>query len=287
MAYAAGVDIGGTHIEGVRIDKGLRITKKARVDLPARLDKHAIISNLHKCLDILCKDAGLLGIGAAVPGVINNGVVMKSPNLPFLNGTDFRSMLVRKFRTRVVVDNDVNCMALGESVKRQGKDLVALTLGTGIGGGLIIDGKVHRGRSYAGEIGHMTIESDGPKCMCGNRGCFEEYVSVRSVRRLSAKFLGRKMEPHEVCELADKGNRKARRVWEEYGKMLGTGLANVCFILDPDVIVLGGGISKAYSHFRKAMRSEMRKRMFIPMPKIVTGKSYGNAYGAACMAMKP
>jgi glucokinase len=177
-------------------------------------------------------------------------------------------------------------MACGESVSRREKNIVALTLGTGIGCGLVIDGKVHRGSSYAGEAGHMTIKLDGSRCACGNLGCFEEYASVRSVRRLSAKHLGKGMESREVCELAKAGSKKAKKVWKEYGRMVGIGLANLCLILDPDIIVLGGGISKAFTYFRDAMKAEMKKRMFIPLPKIVLGKSNANAYGAACMALK-
>jgi len=288
MSYAVGVDIGGTHIEGVCINPDMRIIKEKRIRMPARLNKKLVISKVLQCLDLLCGDEGkdLLGIGVGVPGVIKGGVVKKSPNLPFLDSTDFRSLISGKFKTKVAIDNEVNCMAFGESVSRKEKNVVVLTLGTGIGGGLVINGKVHRGRSFAGEIGHMTIKFDGSKCVCGNTGCFEEYASARSVRRLSTKLLGKGMEPHEVYELAEKGNEQAKLVWKEYGKMLGVGLANLCFILDPAIIVLGGGISKACKYFEDPMLAEMKKRMFIPLPKIVVGKSNANAYGAACMALK-
>lgn len=290
IAYIVGVDIGGTHIDGVCIDKSMRIVKKASIPLPSTaLNKKLIIEKLFRCIDTLCKGRKPLKplcVGAAVPGAIKDGIVIRSPNLPFLKSTNFRSLLSKRYRTRIVVDNDVNCLAFGELVRRKDENLVALTLGTGIGGGIVIGGKVYRGRSFAGEIGHMTIKLDGSKCVCGNIGCFEEFASVRSVRRLSKKYLGKSMEPHDVFRLAKGGNSKARLVWKEYGKMLGIALANVNNILNPDTIVLGGGISKAYGFFRDAMRAEMKKRLFIPLPMIALGRSNGNAYGAACMALK-
>jgi glucokinase len=299
--YAVGIDIGGTHISGVRIDGNMHVVRKAKIPVPAKKDKNLMTSLLFRCLDELCKNGGdnklagklnyklahkLIGIGAAVPGVIKGGVVERSPNLPFFNKTDFKSLISRRFKARVVVDNDVNCMAFGESVNREEKNIVALTLGTGIGGGLVIDGKLYRGRCFAGELGHMVIKFDGSRCACGNLGCFEEYASARSVRRLSAKVLGKRLEPHEVDRLIKNGNKRAKKVWTEYGKMLGVGLTNFCYILDPDLIVLGGGISKAYIYFKDSMLAEMKKRVFIPLPKIVTGKQNANAYGAACLALK-
>ncbi|MBN2330657.1 MAG: ROK family protein [Candidatus Aenigmarchaeota archaeon] len=290
ITYFLGVDIGGTHIDGVCIDRDMRIVKRVTVPLPpSALSKKTIIDNVFKCLDMLCrgrKPPKPGCIGAAVPGAIKDGVVMKSPNLPFLDSVDFRSMLSRRYGTKVLVDNDVNCMAFGEHVRRKQKNLVAITLGTGIGSGIVIDGRVYRGRSFAGEIGHMTIEFDGTKCSCGNIGCFEEYASARSVRRLSWKHLGNGMEPHDAFRLAKDGNAKAMLVWEEYGKVLGVAMTNIALILDPDIIVLGGGISKAYEFFRDSMEAEMKKRLFIPMPNIVLGKPNGNAFGAACMALK-
>ena len=269
------------------IDDAKRIIGEERILMPSKIGKKIVISMLLKCIETLCADypRKLTGIGIAAPGAIEDGVVKRSPNLPFLDSTDLSSLLPKRFKTNVVVDNDVNCMAFGESVGRSEKNIIALTLGTGIGCGLILGGKVHRGRSFAGEAGHMTIKFDGSRCACGNLGCFEEYASVRSVRRLSAKHLGKSLEPREVCELADTGDRKAKKVWKEYGRMVGIGLANLSLIMDPEIIVLGGGISKAFKHFKSSMKAEMKERMFIPLPKIVTGRSNGNAYGAACMVL--
>ncbi len=288
--YAIGVDIGGTHIDGVCIDgRGRTITKASIPIGNKKLNKKLVIDNMIECIDTLIegdKPIKPICIGAAVPGTIKDGMVKKSPNLPFLNSTDFKSLLSKRYKTKAVVDNDVNCMAYGEMMRRKGKDIVVLTLGTGIGGGIVIGGKVYRGRSHAGEIGHMTIKLDGSRCKCGNLGCFEEFASVRSVRRLSRKHLGKANDPYDVYKMAKGGNRKARLVWNDYGRMLGVALTNISYILDPDTIVLGGGISKAYELFRDSMIAEMKKRLFIPMPRIVTGMSNGNSYGAACMALK-
>jgi glucokinase len=287
MSYAVGIDIGGTHIEAVSINTDFKIVRKEKMPLPAKKNKKIVTAKLMECLEKLCGEKGLTCIGIAVPGIIKNGVVEKSPNLPFLKGTDFKSLISKRFRTKVVVENDVKCMAFGESMRRKERNFIVLTLGTGIGGGLVINGNVHYGMSSAaGEVGHMSIKFDGPECVCGNLGCFEEYASIRAVRRLSSKIMGKGMEPHEVFNLAEKGDKKAKDLWKEYGKIFGIGLSNLCFILDPELIVLGGGISKAFRYFKNSMLEEMKKRMFIPVPKIEAERENANAYGAACMALK-
>ncbi len=286
MVYAVGVDIGGSHIEGVRIDSRKRVTNKTTIKLPKRSTKKAAVGMLYSVLDGLCEDKGLKGIGIGVAGAVKDGVLIRSPNSPFMDSTDFRKLVSGKYETRVVVDNDVTCMAFGEMMKRDEENILVVTLGTGIGGGLVSGGRLYRGKSHAGEIGHMSIRFDGPVCVCGNTGCFEEYASARGVRRLAAEITGRKMESHTVFEQAAKGNKAALRVWKEYGKLLGTGLSNLCFILDPEVIVIGGGISEASEYFMEAVKKEMRNRMFIPLPKIAVARTYANAFGAACMALE-
>ncbi|MFH0956625.1 MAG: ROK family protein, partial [Candidatus Aenigmatarchaeota archaeon] len=147
-------------------------------------------------------------------------------------------------------------------------------------------GKIYHGRAFAGELGHMTIMTDGPLCSCGGHGCLEEYASARGAERLAVKYLKRKVSPEEMCALAIKGNEKAKEAWEEYGRFLGAGLSNVCYAFDPQVIVLGGGISKAFGCFKDSMREEMKRRLFIPAAPVVTAASHANAIGAAMLAME-
>jgi len=285
MGYAIGLDIGGTHVEGVAVNERLEIVKRMKIPLPKNKTKKIVTEKLFECVESLSREKGMKAIGIGVPGLIKNSVVFRSPNLTFLDGMDFRG-LFKKYKARIVADNDVNCMAFGEAVKRKARNMVVLTLGTGIGGGIVIYGRVYRGSSFAGEVGHMTIKFDGHRCTCGNTGCFEEYAGARGVRRLSSELLGKSIEPKDVYELAKSGNKKALQVWSEYGRMLGVGLANLVDALDPEVIVLGGGIARAHKFFEGSMKNEMKKRMMLPLPEIAFETENLNAFGAACMALK-
>jgi glucokinase len=285
MIHAVGVDIGGSHISGVVIDRKFKILKKCEMSLPKKINRKLFISRLHRVLDNLCGAERPKAIGIGVAAIVRGTTVKQSTHLSLIKGMDFGKVLMR-YGAKVVADNEVNCLACGEMSGRKEKNMVVITLGTGIGGGIIINRKLYRGRNYDGEVGHMTLERNGPRCVCGNRGCFEEFCSARAVTRLSGRILGKVMEPRKVYELAEGGDKRALRLWNEYGRSLGTGLANVVFILDPDVIVLGGGIANAMKFFRKSMLAEMRSRLSIPPPRIVKAKDYGNAFGAACMAAK-
>jgi glucokinase len=290
MPYFVGVDIGGSHAEGVRLDAQGRVCMKAYFPLPSK-EKEPVMQEIAALIEKLCGSGGknngarVAGIGIGLPGAVKGGRLIHAPNMAFLDGTDFRRMLSR-FSNNTVVENDVKCLAFGEMKRRGKKDLVALTLGTGVGGGITVAGMLYHGRAFAGELGHMTIMADGPLCSCGSRGCLEEYASARGAERLAVKYLRRKVSPEEMCALAKNGNEKAKEAWEEYGKYLGAGLANICYAFDPEVIVLGGGIAKAFPHFRASMREEMKKRLFIPAAPVVQAASLANPIGAAMLAME-
>jgi glucokinase len=285
MDYFVGIDIGGSHAEGVRLDASGRVCMKAYFPLPAK-EKEAVMQEIESMIWKLAggKGAQVEGIGIGLPGTVKNGRLLHAPNMPFLDGTDFAKLLSKHSRN-VVVENDVKCLAFGEMKRRKKTDMVALTLGTGVGGGITVGGKIYHGRAFAGELGHMAIMADGPLCSCGGRGCLEEYASARGAERLAVKHLRRKVSPEEMCALAEQGNEKAREAWEEYGRHLGIGLANICYAFDPQVIVLGGGISKAFGCFKDAMREEMKSRLFIPPAPVVTAASHANPIGAAMLAM--
>ncbi|MBN1896904.1 MAG: ROK family protein [Candidatus Aenigmarchaeota archaeon] len=276
-----GIDIGGSHVEGVLITSRLGIIKQVREDILKRDRK-----NFLKTLDDTIKelnDKGVKGIGFGVPGPVKNGVMFWSCNSTFLEGIDF-SKIGMAVSKNVSVDNDVNAMAFGEAFARKKGNLLAVTLGTGVGGGIVIDGKPYNQRSFAGEVGHMSIDPTGIKCTCGSRGCWQEYVGSRGVERLAFKHLGRKMSPADAYDLAARGDGKAKKLWEEYGCFMGVGLANLCNVLDPEVIVIGGGISGAFQFFEKSMKKEMKKRLRMDIPVIEKAGESAVAFGAACMA---
>jgi glucokinase len=284
MGCYAGIDIGGSHIGGVLIDEKLRMVKAESIGIIGKRNRKVFLEELDRLLDELC-GSGVRSIGAGVPGPVKDGKMFWSCNSQFLENTDFREILRRKSR-KVTVDNDVDCMAFGEACTRKEKNILAVTLGTGVGGGIVIDGRLHNSRPYAGEVGHMSIDPSGVKCTCGSRGCWQEYVGVRGVQRLAVKHLGKVMEPDELYVLAKKGDGKAKAAWEDYGRLVGLGLANLCNILDPEVIVIGGGISGAFGMFEKPMKKEMGARLKMKLPLMVQGKEHAVAFGAACMAMK-
>jgi glucokinase len=285
MGHYLGIDVGGSHVSGVCIDSGLRMVKGAKTGFAARRKRKIVLQELGKIIDELSQGLKAKGIGIGVPGPVKDGVMFWSCNSTFMEDTDFRKF-AGKWSKKVVVDNDVNCMAFGEMAKRKAKNLLAVTLGTGVGGGMVIDGRLHNGRPYAGEVGHMTIDPTGIRCTCGSRGCWQEYAGSRGVERLSEKHLGRTYSPDRLYALAAGGDRNARKAWEEYGRFLGIGLSNLCSILDPEMIVLGGGISEAFGLFEKSMLKEMKSRLHMKPPKIEKGMEHSVAFGAACMAMK-
>lgn len=283
MDYWMGIDVGGSHVEGVLIDSKLEIVKCFREDITRR-KKSSFMDALNDTVKEL-DGKGVKGIGFGVPGPVKDGVMFWSCNSTFLEGIDF-SKIGKEVSRKVAVDNDVNSMAFGESLVRKKSNLLAVTIGTGIGGGIIIGGNPCNQRPFAGEVGHMSIDPTGVRCTCGSRGCWQEYAGSRGVERIALKHIGKRMNPADVYDLAIKGDGKARKVWNEYGYFMGIGLANLSNILDPEVIVIGGGISGAFRFFEKSMRDEMKKRLKMDLPKIVKGKESAVAFGAACMAMK-
>ena len=162
------------------------------------------------------------------------------------------------------------------------ENFVLLTLGTGVGGAIVIGGKLYIGMGNAGELGHVTIDKDGYACHCGNRGCLEEYVSSRGFERLTKRHFGKKMAPKELYELAVKGNKKAKKIYEEIGKYLGIGLATISNILNPEAIFFTGKISMSGLLLIGPAEKEMRKRILVKPPKLSIVKNM-ELYGAASL----
>jgi len=276
-----GIDIGGTNIVAGLVNAKGRILK--RTTFKAGKD---ILNTLFRAISDV-KTRKIRGIGIGTPGPINleKGSVGKMLNLPLKN-LALRSMINKRFGLRTEIDNDANCFVLGEAVYGAGKgckNVVGLTLGTGVGGGIVINQRIYHGRNNAGELGHTTINFDGPKAKCGNHGCLETYLGKKGVMKLARGLKAK--EPLDVYRLALKGNKQALKVWKEYGTMLGIGIANMINSLDPDIFVVGGNVSKAWRFFSKSMMSEVKKRtLFEPCP-VVKSKLGENAavLGAAAL----
>jgi glucokinase len=226
--------------------------------------------------------ADFAGIGIGAPGPLNRatGTVIQSPNLGWRN-FPLRDLISNAVNLPAVLDNDANCATYGEwwlGAGRNVDNLIGLTLGTGIGGGIVLNGEIFHGVSdAAGEIGHMTIEANGRKCPCGNYGCLEAYASGPAIARraiegleagaesLLSDLVGDRIETitaATVYEAVINGDPYANEVMRETAKFLGAGVANVINIFNPDMIVISGGVTKAGDHLFVPLRSEVRRRAF-------------------------
>jgi len=290
--YSIGVDIGGTNITVALVTEKGKIIRKIRFPTRVEEGKAKIIKRIVKALDGVMKDLrsnSIEGIGIGAAGDINQdrGIVRFSPNL-FWKNVPIVRLIRKRFNLRVVLDNDANAAAWGTYIletKRKVKNLLCITLGTGVGGGLIINGKIYRGASgSAGEIGHITLNPQGQRCRCGNYGCLETYIgsayivkkAVKEIRKgeksLIKKLAGGNLQSitsQTIQVAALKGDKLARRIWQEAGEYLGIALSGVINLLNPGVIVFGGGVARAEKLIFKPMKKEIRKRTFrVPFEKV-------------------
>jgi glucokinase len=217
-----------------------------------------------------------VGVGAPGPVDVERGTVHSLVNVPGWHEVPLGRQLGRRLRCCCIVDNDVNLFALGEwrfGAGRGARQLVCVTLGTGVGGGLIFNGALHRGaRGAAGEVGHMVIDPRGNRCGCGARGCLEAQVGTAAILRMGRRAIRRRagplrtlaaqargrITPELVAHAARQGDAAARQIWVEVGRSLGSGLANVVNLLNPDRIVIGGGVANAWSLFYPTLIRRMR-----------------------------
>jgi glucokinase len=256
-----GIDVGGTKCLGVALDAEGNLLREDRRPTPRGT------GSVDRLIDTLVELAGSLGqydsLGVGVPGLVTReGVLRAAPNLDGVADFDVAGGLRARVDTRVRVDNDATCAALAEwrlGAGRGSNDMILVTLGTGIGGGVVAGGALQRGHNgFAGEFGHMVIDPYGPPCVCGRRGCWERYASGSGLARLAREAaVGRRVS--RVLDLADgdpeavrgehvqkaarEGDRDALAVIDEFGKWVALGLVNLTNALDPDVFVLGGGLA--------------------------------------------
>jgi glucokinase len=292
--WIVGVDLGGTNIVvGVLPLDGGGGTVLARHDLPTEAQRGAkfvvdrIVGLIEQCMaDVLAEHGGVredfAGVGIGSPGPLNRatGTVINTPNLGWRN-FPLRDLIANAVRLPATLDNDANCATYGEwwlGAGREVDSLVGLTLGTGIGGGIVLNGEIFHGASdAAGEIGHMTIEANGRKCKCGNYGCLEAYASgpaiaLRAVEGIEAgaesllpALVNGRLEDitaATVYEGVVLGDPYANEVMRETAKILGAGIANMINVLNPEMIVIAGGVTRAGDHLFSPLRAEVRRRAF-------------------------
>ncbi|MBU3941345.1 MAG: ROK family protein, partial [Nanoarchaeota archaeon] len=283
-----GVDLGGTSIRAGLV-LGSKVIKKVEVKTEPKKGKNIVIKNLVKVISsVMTKNVAGIGIGSPGPLDYRKGLIIRTKNIP-LEKVNLKKLLEKKFNVPVFVDNDANCFTFGEALYGSGKNhdcVIGITLGTGVGGGIIINKKIFHGRMNAGELGHTTIDFNGIKCNCGNIGCLEEYVSARGIMRLTKGLKAK--TPLEVYNLALKGNKKAINAFEKIGFYLGVNLTNFVNIFDPNIIVIGGKISNAWKFFSKSMKKTVKERAYVNKNPIIVKSRLGDAaiLGAASLIRK-
>lgn len=282
MKYCFGVDIGGTTVKMGLLEEEGKIVDKWEITTDTSEEGKAILPNVAASIENKMKEHGLtkediIGVGAGVPAPVTaEGIVNGSANLGW-NYKEVKKELEELTGMKACIGNDANVAALGEMWKGGGtgeKNVIMVTLGTGVGGGVIINGKVLVGANGAGgEIGHLCVNyEEKDKCGCGNCGCLEQYASATGIVRLAKKKLGQELRPtiltkedvtaKDVFDAVKAGDETAKEIAVEFGRYLGYALANLAAVLDPAVIVIGGGVSKAGGVLIPYIREPFMERAF-------------------------
>ncbi len=278
--YVVGIDVGGTKINAILFKNGQLF--KGATTLTPKKNRKEFLNKLEILITEVISEINkkeLTGIGCGIAGVLDleNGAILNAPNLRFLNDFNIKNWLEKKFGLDVKVDNDARCFTRGEHMFGAGrgyKNLVGITLGTGVGGGIIIDGKMFYGANgSAGEIGHTSYYGVE----------FEDLINLKSLKKFGFN------DPIKAYQSAKFGDKKAKDVFRKLGGYLGIGLAHLINIIDPEIIILGGGISGASEFFLPQTRKTMSKLIVSPKSrknvKIIIGKLDENAgaIGAAAL----
>lgn len=271
--FVLGVDIGGTNTKiGLVSPQGKIAGRTFFSTLAYSKQKDVLINQLIlSCKELLSKNnlsaSDILGIGIGLPGLINTekGVVHSLTNISGWNNVPLKNILEAHLSIPVFIDNDVNVITLGEWKHGSGKgkkNIICITLGTGIGGGLILDDRLYRGEGFAaGEIGHAPVQRKGRKCNCGGHGCFETFAgSLYLQRKIKLVFKNRDLSLEDIACFAKKGDHKARKFWCQVGQEIGIGLTGVINILNPSCVIIGGGIANAYCYMRQSIIETIHQR---------------------------
>ena len=276
-------DLGGTNLRMAAIDREGNILYRTRRETPKsdRADEivRAMVEQANECIEAIKSEGSVKAIAAAVPATVSveKGILLRAPNVPCLDGFRMVAALESELNIKAMIENDANSAAVGENwlgASKGFKNSIMATLGTGVGGGIIIEGNVLRGiDGTAGEIGHICVEPFGALCGCGSRGCVEQYASATAVVRLA-----REMEPQypksvlqnksrltsaDVYEAGKNGDELALEVFRQMGFFLGLALVDLINILNPEVIVIGGGAAAGWDLFIHHVEDQIRSRAFL------------------------
>ena len=245
--HKIGIDLGGTKTEGILLDEKYNVIERKRIKTPQENGYDSIVKSITFLInDLKKKTSEKTSIGLCTPGVTDpNSGLIKNSNTQCLIGMPLKNDLEYILDQEILMENDANCFALAESLLGSAKDhevVFGVIMGTGVGGGIVINGTIHKGRSnIAGEWGHHILYPNGNKCYCGKQGCVETYISGPALERRWFEITGKKESLQSATQNLSSG--KAEQWKNEFLENFGMALANVVDILDPDAIVLGGGVS--------------------------------------------
>lgn len=281
---AIGVDLGGTNFKFGLVEEDGNILKKDVVEVAGDRSINGVIALIvSEIKKLVASEHDVVGLGIGMPGIVDRkkGIIYKSPNYFGWVDAPVLDELKKYFKMPIVLDNDANMVALGEHWLGAGKgvsNFLMVTLGTGIGGGWIINDKIFHGdRGFAGEIGHIIIDFNGVMCNCGNRGCLEAYASATGLKRMikdwedvpeKSAFVSKlnssieSISPIEVFKFASDGDIFAGQVWKKFGAYLGAGLASLVNAMGIETIIIGGGLTKAWDFFIDPTLKEFNKRTY-------------------------
>ena len=301
--YRMGIDLGGTNIKAGIVDKNGKIVKSMSTKTKKGVDAIIIIKDMIDLVNKLISSFGIsindvLHIGIGVPGIANNetGVVVKAVNISF-SDVRIREEMQKYFDVPIYIANDANCAALAESLFGEAKGVknsITITIGTGIGGGIIINNEIYEGSNFAGgELGHISLIMDGKPGGCGRKGCFEAYASATALKNQAMEVVSKnknttiynkvsgdinRVEARVVFECAKRNDKVAEEIVDNYIKYLTEGIITLINIFQPDVIAIGGGVSNAGDYFlnkvRKVIKNsnemakELEKRTVIKLAKL-------------------
>ncbi|MDO4460318.1 MAG: ROK family protein [Clostridia bacterium] len=286
--YYLGIDVGGTNLAVGVVDEEFKIIAKGNVKTPAPGDGNLLADCIKEAVDVACANAGIelkdvAAVGMGCPGTVNqdSGLIEFSNNLGLANFPLKKEMEDRLGGIPFYMDNDANCAGYGEYMAgalKGAKDSLAITLGTGVGGGIVIDGKIYSGFNYAGgELGHNVIMVGGRHCTCGRDGCWEAYASATGLIKTSKEFMEKnpdskmwevvggdieKVNGRTVFDAKEMGDETAQNVFDAYVEMLGAGLANMINTFQPEILCIGGGISA------------QGENLLVPVRKYIDSQTY-------------
>jgi glucokinase len=312
--FVISVDLGGTNLRVAAVTEDGMIADRVEEPSDARAGASAVLAKVARAVNALGEKVGrsrVRGVALGFPGIVDpvKGVVHRSPHFPDWKDLEILSFFKNELAWPVAVDNDANLAAQGESWKGAGrglKNFLMMTLGTGVGGGIVIDGRLlHGDRGFAGEIGHICIETNGPECACGSRGCLETFVSATGILRLAEasdqvdgreQLLAKIGKPlarttvKDLYEAALDGDIFANTLFKKMGYYLGIGLASLVNVLGTETVILGGGVAEAWDFFIEPAKKELAQRTYeetarsVRLLKAVSGVDAALVGGAASFA---